>query len=153
MNYKDSERFRSERNYCLAYLEKKDFEIFLIYIKVNHLSFMNWPLSRVIVRRTRVENNFLKIKLIKIKHSIQNNVTTVPLVRKSKKFTIVILMKIVSDKKYFSEDHYTVLPLQNWTKRDAQILNNYFSNIVSNREIAEYTTRYPISDTIKRFGY
>ena len=105
MNYKDSERFRSERKYCLAYLEKKDFEIFLIYIKVNHLSFMNWPLSRVIVRRTRVENNFLKIKLIKIKHSIQNNVTAVPLVRKSKKFTIVILMKIVSDKKYFSEDH------------------------------------------------
>ena len=62
-------------------------------------------------------------------------------------------MKKVTDKKSFSEDHKTVLNLQSWSKRGAKILNNYFLNIVSNREIAEHANRYPLSDNIKRSSY
>ena len=130
---------------------------------------MNKTLSKEIMKRTRLRNKFLKNKndYNKREFSKQRNYC-VSLVRKSKKLYYSNLdEKNVTDNKTFRK---TIKPFLSdkivsrvivskisLTEEDeiiesdrntAQILNTFFSNIVSNLKIAEYANCDPISDNI-----
>ena len=128
---------------------------------------MNKTLSKEIMKRTRLRNKFLKNKndYNKREFSKQRNYC-VSLVRKSKKLyysnldekkvtdnktfwkTIKLFLsnKIVSREKVTSIEEDEIIVESDINT--AQILNNFFSNIVSNHKIAEYANCDPISDNI-----
>ena len=136
------------------------------YVRGNHLTFMNKTFSKKIMKRTRLRNKFLKNKndCNKREFSKQRNYC-VSLVRKSKKLYYSNLdEKNVTDNKTFwktikpflsdkivSREKITLIEEDEIVESDsntAQILNTFFSNIVSNLKIAEYANCDPISDNI-----
>ena len=127
---------------------------------------MNKTLSKEIMKRTRLRNKFLKNKndYNKREFSKQRNYC-VSLVRKSKKLYYSNLdEKKVTDNKTFwktikpflsnkimSREKVTLTEEDEIVESDintAQILNTFFSNIISNLKIIEYVNCDPISDNI-----
>ena len=126
---------------------------------------MNKTLSKEIMKRTRLRNKFLRNKndCNKREFSKQRNYC-VSLVRKSKKLYSNLDEKDVTDNKTFwktikpflsdkivSREKITLIEEDEIVESDsntAQILNTFFSNIVSNLKIAEYTNCDPVSNNI-----
>ena len=127
---------------------------------------MNKTLFKEIMKRTRLRNKFLKNRKYynKIEFSKQRNYC-LSLVRKSKKLYYSNLdVKKVTDNKTFwktikpflsnkivSREKVTLIEEDEIVESDfntAQILNTFFSIIVSNLKISEYVNRDPISDNI-----
>ena len=127
---------------------------------------MNKTLSKEIMKRTTLRNKFLKNRndYNKREFSKQRNYC-VPYVRKSKKLYYSNLdEKKVTDNKTFwktikpflsnkimSREKVTLIEEDEIVESDintAQILNTFFSNIISNLKIIEYVNCDPISDNI-----
>ena len=127
---------------------------------------MNKTLSKEIMKRTRLRNKFLKNKndYNKREFSKQRNYC-VSLVRKSKKLyysnldennvthnkTFWKTIKPFWSDKIVSREKITLIEEDEIVESDsntAQILNTFFSNVVSNLNIAKYANSDPISDNI-----
>ena len=136
------------------------------YARGNHLPFINKTLSKEVMKRTRLRNKFLKDRndCNKRELSKQRNYC-VSLLRKSKKVYYSNLdEKKVTDNKTFwktikpflsdklvSRAKLILIVEDEIVESDinkAQVLNTFFSNIVSNFKIAEYINCDPISDKI-----
>ena len=142
------------------------------YARGNHMPFMNKALSKEIMTRNRFRNKFLKDKSEenKKKYLKQRNYC-VSLLRKSKsnyfenlneknindnKTFWKAIKSFLSDKKR-STNKITLIDKEEIIMGDystAKVLNIFFSNIVSNLNIAEYANCEPlannISDTVLR---
>ena len=126
---------------------------------------MNKTLSKEIMKRTRLRNKLLKNRNdYKKKEFLKQRNYCMSLVRKSKKLYYSNLdEKKVTDKifwktikpflsnKIVSREKVTLIEEDEIVESDintAQILNTFFSNIVSNLKIAEYANCDSISDNI-----
>ena len=136
------------------------------YIRGNQMPFMNMELSKAIMDRTRFRNNFLKHRTDenRKKYSKQRNYC-VSLLRKSKRTYYGNLNEkevtdnrklwktvkpFLSDKCPSNEKVILVEEGEIISKDSevAEVLNTFFSNIVSNLNIPEYQMNDPISDNI-----
>ena len=136
------------------------------YAQGNHLPFMNKTISKEIMKRTRLRNRFLKDRndYNKREFSKQRNYC-LSLLRKSKKayYSNPDEKKVTDNKTFWkaikpflsdkivSREKLTLIEEYEIVESDintAQILNTFFSNIVSNLKIAEYANCDPISDKI-----
>ena len=136
------------------------------YIRDNYLQFMNKELSKEIMHRTRLRNNFLRniSNENKKKHSKQRNYF-VSLLRKAKKsYYSNLNEKKITDNKTFwktvepfpsekppSDEKITLIENDKIIKTDsktANLLNTFFSTIISNLNIPEYLVIDPIFNDI-----
>ena len=136
------------------------------YIRGNHLPFMNKKLSKEIMHRTRLRNNFLRNRSDenKRKYSKQRNYC-VSLLRKTKKnYYSNLNEKKTRDKKTFwktvksflsdktpSDEKITLIEKNKIIKTDTKtinVLNTFFSTIISDLNIPEYPVSDPISNDI-----
>ena len=136
------------------------------YARGNHMPFMNKALSKEIMRRTRLRNKFLKDRSEenKKKYSKQRNYC-VSLLRKSKSDYFGNLNeKNINDNKTFWKtikpflsdkvrlaNKMTLIDNEEIIMGDyntAKVLNTFFSNIVSNLNIAEYSDCEPFANNI-----
>ena len=136
------------------------------YIRGNYLQFMNKELSKEIMHRTRLRNNFLRNRSNenKRKHSKQRN-CFVALLRKAKKnYYSNLNEKKITDNKTFwktveplpsekppSNEKITLIENDKIIKTDsktANLLNTFFSTIISNLNIPEYLVIDPIFNDI-----
>ena len=132
------------------------------YIRGNHLPFTNKERSKEIMRRTRLRNNFLRNRSDenKRKYSKQRNYC-VSLLRKTKKnlYSNLNEKKITDNKsswktvkpslsyKTTSDEEITLIEKDKIIKTDsntANVLNTFFSTIISNLNIPEYQVSDPI---------
>ena len=136
------------------------------YARENHLPFMNKTLSKEIMKKTKLRDKFLKNKNDCNKREFsKQRIYYVYLVRKSKKLyygnldeknvtdneTFWKTIKAFLSDKIVSREKITLIKEDEIVESDsntAQILNIFFSNIVSNIKIAEYANCDPISDKI-----
>ena len=139
------------------------------YARGNHMPFMNRALSKEIMTRTRLRNNFLKNRSEenKRKYSKQRNYC-VSLLRKSKSEYFGNLnekKKKISDNKKFwktvklflsdkitSTQKITLIEKEEIIKGDgntAEVLNSFFSNIVSNLKTEGYSNCDPLANNIR----
>ena len=136
------------------------------YTRGNHMPFFNKDLSKAIMTRTKLRNIFLQNKSEenKIRYTKQRNFC-VSLLRKTKKqYYQNLNEKSVVDNKLFwktvkpflSEkmsgmDKIHLIENNELIKNDlktAEFLNNFFSNIVQNLNIARYTSEESFVDNI-----
>ena len=136
------------------------------YTRGNHMPFFNKDLSKAIMTRTKLRNIFLQNKSEenKIRYTKQRNFC-VSLLRKTKKqYYQNLNEKSVVDNKLFwktvksflSEkmsgmDKIHLIENNELIKNDlktAEVLNNFFSNIVQNPNIARYTSEESFVDNI-----
>ena len=137
------------------------------YAKGNHMTFMNRALSKEIMARTRLRNNFLKDRSEenKRKYSKQRNYC-VSLLRKSKSeyFGNLNEKKISDNKKFWktikpflsnkitSTQKITLIDKEDiimGNDNTAEVLNTLFSNIVSNLKIEGYSNCDPLANNIR----
>ena len=137
-----------------------------MYIRDNHLPFINKEISKEIMHITRIRNNFFRNKSdeYKRKYSKHQNYC-VSLLRKSKKnYYNNLNGKKITDSKTFwkkfklflsyktpSDEKTTLIEKDKIIKTDSKttnILNTFFSTIISNLNIPEYPMSDPISDYI-----
>ena len=137
------------------------------YARGNHMPFMNRALSKEIMTRTRLRNNFLKDRSEenKRKYSKQRNYC-VSLLRKSKSYHFGNLNeKNISDNKTFwktikpflsekitSTQKITLIDKEEIIIGDnntAEVLNTFFSSIVSNLKIDGYSNSDPLANNIR----
>ena len=137
------------------------------YARGNHMPFMNRALSKEIMTRTRLRNNFLKDRSEenKRKYSKQRNYC-VSLLRKSKSDYFGNLNeKNISDNKTFwktikpflsdkitSTQKITLIDKEEIIIGDnntAEVLNTFFSSIVSNLKIDGYSNSDPLANNIR----
>ena len=136
------------------------------YARGNHMHFMNKALSKEIMTRTRLRNKFLKDRSEenKKKYSKQRNYC-VSLLRKSKSDYFGNLNeKNINDNKTFWKtikpflsdkvrlaNKMTLIDNEEIIMGDyntAKVLNTFFSNIVSNLNIAGYSNCEPLANNI-----
>ena len=135
-------------------------------VRANHLSYMNKTLSKEIMTRTRLRNRIFKNRPedSKRKYTKQRNYC-VSLLRKVKdEYYSNLNEKDVTDNKMFwkivkpffsdkvtSFEKITLIEEDEIIGNDsdtARVLNTFFSNIVSNLKIPEYTKCDPVSEFI-----
>ena len=136
------------------------------YVRGNQSPFMNKNLSKAIMKRSKLRNIFLK----KRTEENRNNYTKqrnlcVTLLRKSKRefygnlnaknlcdnkkfwgiVKPVLSNKVISNERITLVEHGDILENDNKT---ATVFNNFFSNIITNLGIPQYTEEEPISQNI-----
>ena len=136
------------------------------YSRGNHLYFTNKELSKAIMTRTRLRNRFLKNRSDenRRKYSKQRNYC-VSLLRKTKRnyYSNLNEKKITDNKKFWktvtpflsdkvpSNEKITLVEKDQVITNDsetAEVLNTFFSNIISNLDIPEYPDCDPLYEQI-----
>ena len=136
------------------------------YVRGNHLNFMNKELSKAIMNRTRLRNRFLRDRSDenRKKYSKQRNYC-VTLLRKTKRnyYSNLKQNNITDNKKFWktvtpflsdkvsSNDKISIVEDDVVIKDDsaiAEVLNTYFSTIISNLNIPEYADSDPLSEQV-----
>ena len=135
-------------------------------IRGNYLPFMKKELSKEILRRTRLWNNFLRNRSDENKRKFSNQRNyCVSLLRKTKKnYYSNLNEKKITDNKTFwktvkpflsdktpSDEKITLIEKDKINKTDtktANVLNTFFSTIINNLNIPEYPVSDPISNDI-----
>ena len=136
------------------------------YIRGNHLLFINIELSKETMHRTRLRNNFLKNRSDenKRKYSKQRNYC-VSLPRKTKKnYYSNLNEKKITDNETFwktvkaflsdktpSDEKINLIEKDKIIKTNintANVLNTFFSTIISNLNFPEYQVSDPISNNV-----
>ena len=136
------------------------------YVRGNHLPFMNKALSKAIMPRTKLKNTFLKNRGEENRNYNMQRNNCVSLLRKSKRDNCNNLNeKIICDNRKFwkvvkpllsnrivSNEKLTLVKGKEIIKTNqtnANMLNNFFSNIVKNPEIPQYNQVDTICQNIK----
>ena len=136
------------------------------YTRGNHMPFFNKDLSKAIMTRTKLRNIFLQNKSEenKIRYTKQRNFC-VSLLRKTKKqyYQNLNEKSVVDNKlfwktvKPFLSEKMSGMDKTHWIENNelikndlktAEVLNNFFSNIVQNLNIARYTSEESFVDNI-----
>ena len=135
------------------------------YIRGNQMPFMNMELSKAIMDRTRFRNNFLKHRTDENRKKYSKRNYCVSLLRKSKRTYYGNLneKEVTDNRKLWktvkpflsdkcpSNEKVILVEEGEIIGKDsevAEVLNTFFSNIVSNLNIPEYQMNDPISDNI-----
>ena len=135
------------------------------YTRGNHLSFMDKTVSKEIMKRTRLRNQFFKNRTdeSKSRYTKQRNYCALLLRKTKTQYYSNLDEKNVTHNKAFwktvkpflsdkmSREKITLIEENEIVSNDegtAQILNTFFSNIVGSLNISEYDTSDPMSDNI-----
>ena len=136
------------------------------YIRGNDLPFMNKELSKEIMHRTRLWNNFLRNRSDenKRKYSKQRKYCVSLLIKTEKNYYSNLKEKNITDTKTFwktvksflsdktpSDEKITLIEKDKIIKTDsktANVLNTFFSTIISNLNIPEHQVPDPISNDV-----
>ena len=137
------------------------------YTRGNHMPFFNKDLSKAIMTRTKLRNIFLQSKSEenKIHYTKQRNFWFSLLRKTKKQYYQNLNEKTVTDNKLFWKtvkpflsdkvsgvDKIHLIENNELIKSDsktAETLNNFFSNIVQNLNIARYTSEEPFIENIQ----